>query len=154
MRQYASGLPRSERPSRHHIIFHSEVTHSDGGQPPSAGARSRFGFHFMNHRKLLTSFVPGMEAAVLALWLALLSWVRQLAHRWLFPVELSTVVSSRRLPSRGMQFAWYATSGGGTQRHRPLGEWARSVLAVPPPLVSCWLPLTTHAPVVSSANCL
>jgi hypothetical protein len=99
----------------------------------------------MNHRKLLTSFVPGMEAAVIALLLSLLNRVQRQASRWLFPVALSTVCLERRMSPPCGQFAWHATFGGGAKRHGPLREWARLVLAVLPPFARCRLaPAAAH----------
>jgi len=108
----------------------------------------------MNHCKLLTSFVPGMEAAVIALLLGLANQIQRQADRWLYPVALSTVASSRRYASRGSQFDWHATTGGGTQRPQPLREWAHLVLAAPPPLARWGIPSFIAAWAYSTPDCL
>lgn len=77
----------------------------------------------MNHRKLLTSFVPGMEAAVIALLLVLARQFERLARRWLIPVAMSTVVSQCPWGLRWRQVAWHATVGGGAAPLVALREW-------------------------------
>jgi hypothetical protein len=108
----------------------------------------------MNHRKLLTSFVSGMEAAVMALLLILLRQVRRFADRWLFPVALSTVASPRQMAWLDWQVAWQAIVGAGAVRNQSLCKWSPCVLAAALPHTSCWTLPTIRASALPQAGCL
>ena len=112
-------------------------------RPALAGLRIGFP-PCMNHRKLLTSFVPGMEAAVIALLLHLVSQVQRLAYRWQFPVALSIVASPHRFAGRGRRSLGMppTVAAGASAAFPRMGALCARRTTTP---LACWVLPTTAA---------